>query len=158
PRPGAAGATLSPARSCRPGRWAGLVPVLLRRQRRTNRPLFRPGAPGPAGRGRVVMIDTHIHVVPPNLPGVGVPNPVLRQPAPALAGAVREPMRLSSTTPALAMGCLSPCDDDPLGVNSTLQLAESVPGLRAIGVANPLRTEPEHFRRVEAVLKTGRVV
>jgi uncharacterized protein len=104
------------------------------------------------------MIDAHVHVVPPNLPGVGILNPVLRQPAPALAEAVREQMRLSGATHALAMGSLTATDDDPLGVNATLQLAEHVPGLRAIGVANPLRTEQEHFRRVEAVLKAGRVV
>ena len=33
------------------------------------------------------MIDAHIHVVPPRLPGVGVLNPVLEQPADQVAAA-----------------------------------------------------------------------
>jgi uncharacterized protein len=103
------------------------------------------------------MIDTHIHLVPPNLPGVGILNPVLRQPTSELTQTVRELMRAAGVTHALAMGCLSANDDDPLGVNGTLQLAEGIPGLRAIGVANPLRSDPEHLHRVESVLRTGRV-
>lgn len=104
------------------------------------------------------MIDAHIHVVPPNLPGVGILNPVLRRPAPELAEELRAQMQASGTTHALAMGNLTAGDDDPLGVNGTLHLAQWVPGLHAIGVANPYRSEPEHLRRVEAVLKGGRVV
>jgi predicted TIM-barrel fold metal-dependent hydrolase len=104
------------------------------------------------------MIDAHIHVVPPNLPGVGVLNPVLRQPPDALAAALAEQMRAAGLTHALAMGSLSADDGDPLGVNATLELAAAVPGLRAIGAANPARTDRDHLRRVEEVLRTGRVV
>jgi predicted TIM-barrel fold metal-dependent hydrolase len=104
------------------------------------------------------MIDAHIHVVPPNLPGVGVLHPVLRQPTAAVAAALTEQMRAAGLTHALAMGALTAGDADPLGVAGTVQVADLVPGLRAIGVANPLRTDRDHFRRVEAELQAGRVV
>src|SRR5438132_203759 len=74
------------------------------------------------------MIDAHIHVVPPNLPGVGVLNPVLRQPPAALAAVLGDQMRAAGLTHALAMGSLSAGDGDPLGVGATLQLAAAHPG------------------------------
>jgi predicted TIM-barrel fold metal-dependent hydrolase len=104
------------------------------------------------------MIDAHIHVVPPNLPGVGVLSPVLRQPPAAVAAALREQMQAAGLTHALAMGCLSNSDADPLGIAGTLQIAAEVPGLRAIGVANPTRTDRDHLQRVEQELAAGKVV
>jgi predicted TIM-barrel fold metal-dependent hydrolase len=103
------------------------------------------------------MIDTHIHVVPPNLPGVGALHPVLRAPPEEVARVLREQMREAGVTHALAMGCRGGGDDDPLGVAGTLAVARLVPGLHAIGMADPTRTSPEHLRRVESVLATGRV-
>jgi predicted TIM-barrel fold metal-dependent hydrolase len=55
------------------------------------------------------------------------------------------------------MGCCSASDDDPLGVAATLQLARRVPGLHAIGVADPLRTDADHLRRAAEVLAGGQV-
>jgi hypothetical protein len=107
------------------------------------------------------MIDAHIHVVPPQLPGVGTLNPVLEQEPELLAAALRREMQAAAANAVLAMGCWHPnrhpAADDPLGVASTLSIARSVPGLHAIGIADPGRTEPEHLQAVEAVLATGRV-
>src|SRR5262249_9682147 len=45
----------------------------------------------------------------------------------------------------------------PLGVAGTLQVARLVTGLHAVGVADPTRTDPDHLRRADAALATGRV-
>src|SRR5262249_55780110 len=47
--------------------------------------------------------------------------------------------------------------DDPLGVASTLRLAQLVPGLHAVGVADPGRGDADHLNRVERELSLGRV-
>jgi predicted TIM-barrel fold metal-dependent hydrolase len=99
----------------------------------------------------------HIHVVPPQLPGAGALSPLLEGNAAVLADKVRREMRSAGASHALAMGHLNGTPDDPLGVASTLALARSVPGLHAIGVADPRRTEPEHLCRVEAALASGQV-
>ena len=57
---------------------------------------------------------------------------------------------------ALGMGCLGSPPADPLGVAGTLELARSVPGLRAVGVADPRRTEPAHLKAVEAQIEANR--
>jgi uncharacterized protein len=103
------------------------------------------------------MIDVHIHAVPPRLPGVGSLNPVLDRGADEVAGALRREMQEAGVTAALAMGSASGPDDDPLGVNATLAVGRLIPGLHAIGVANPLRSDPEHMRRVEKVVGAGQV-
>ena len=103
------------------------------------------------------MIDTHIHVVPPRLPGVGTLNAVLEEPTDIRAEALRREMQAAGVTQALAMGCCGAPDDDPLGVSGTLAVARTVPGLYAVGVADPRRTEPEHLQRVEAVLASKQV-
>jgi predicted TIM-barrel fold metal-dependent hydrolase len=103
------------------------------------------------------MIDAHIHVVPPNLPGVGPLSPVLAEPLDTLAATLRREMEAAGVTHALAMGSYNAGPDDPLGVAATLRVAERVPGLAAIGVADPLRTDPEHLRRVATVLSGGQV-
>src|SRR4051794_34142394 len=103
------------------------------------------------------MIDVHIHVVPPRLPGVGPLSPLLNQPPEAVADELRREMAAAGIGQALAMGCWRGGDDDPLGVAATLRLADRVPGLYAIGVADPTRTDGGHLSRVEAGLATGRV-
>jgi predicted TIM-barrel fold metal-dependent hydrolase len=106
------------------------------------------------------MIDAHIHVVPPQLPGVGALNPVLEQGAEPLAAVLRREMQAANVSAVLAMGCWQAnraSVDDPLGVASSLAVARYVPGLHAIGVADPGRSDPEHLRAVNAVLATGRV-
>src|SRR5947208_3489440 len=104
-----------------------------------------------------LMIDTHVHVVPPGLPGVG---PLGLRPeggAAEVAARLRDEMAAAGVGQALAMGAWNAGPDDPLGVNETLQLARAVPGLHAVGVADPLRNDPDHLRRVEAVLASGQV-
>jgi predicted TIM-barrel fold metal-dependent hydrolase len=104
------------------------------------------------------MIDMHIHCVPPNLPGVGSLSPKLREAPEQVAQLVREEMQAAGMIAALAMGSLSEDADDPLGVKRTLAIAALVPGLHAIGVADPRRNDPEHLRRVEAVIASRRVI
>src|SRR5262245_38008791 len=101
------------------------------------------------------MIDSHIHVVKPRLPGVKSLPPILDAPADQLAATIRQQMQDSGATIALAMGHMSGADDDPLGIASTLRLAQQVPGLHAIGVADPTRTDTDHLQRVERHLQTG---
>ncbi len=104
------------------------------------------------------MIDVHIHAVPPNLPGTGSLAPLLRQPPEVVAAELRREMQTAGVTHALAMGAWNAGDDDPLGINRTLEIAPFVPGLRPVGVADPTRTDAEHFRRVELILASGIVV
>ena len=103
------------------------------------------------------MIDTHIHVVPPRLPGVGSLSPLLDAAPAVLAGELRRQMQAAGVTQALAMGCWNAPPDDPLGVSGTLAIARMVPGLLAIGVADPSRDDPEHLRRVQSALATQQV-
>jgi predicted TIM-barrel fold metal-dependent hydrolase len=66
-------------------------------------------------------------------------------------------MQAADIGAALAMGCWNAPPGDPLGVAATLEVARSVPGLHAVGVADPLRDGLDHFRAVEAALAEGRV-
>jgi len=103
------------------------------------------------------MIDAHIHVVPPSLPGVGSLSPLLERPPEAVALVLREEMRSTGLSGALAMGCWRISESDPLGTEVTLRLASQVPGLHAIGVADPTRTDADHLRLVDDALAAGRV-
>jgi predicted TIM-barrel fold metal-dependent hydrolase len=103
------------------------------------------------------VIDTHVHVVPPRLPGVGSLNRLLETGVEELAARLRREMQETGVTHALAMGCWNAPPDDPLGVAGTLALARSVPGLHAIGIADPTRNDADHFKRVESVLATKQV-
>jgi uncharacterized protein len=106
------------------------------------------------------MIDAHIHVVPPQIPGAGSLAPVLRLPPELVAAAVREELRAAGMRRAFAMGEWCITAEDPLGVNRTLDIAARVPELHAIGVMDPTKdpADREHFERVAAVLAAGRVV
>jgi predicted TIM-barrel fold metal-dependent hydrolase len=103
------------------------------------------------------MIDAHIHVVPPGLPGVGPLSPLLDESPERLAVALRGEMEAAGFSRALAMGAWQAPADDPLGVEGTQRLARLVPGLHAIGVADPARADIEHLGRADAALATGRV-
>jgi len=108
------------------------------------------------------MIDTHLHVVPPQLPGVGPLSPLLRERPETVAAALLREMRECEVHGALAMGCWQPhegeaAERDPLGVASTLAVARHVPGLHAVGVADPTHSDPAHLRRVDAALAGGQV-
>jgi predicted TIM-barrel fold metal-dependent hydrolase len=104
------------------------------------------------------MIDMHIHAVHPNLPGVKPLTDLYGGPVENLVEALREEMRLSGTTVLLGMGHLGGAADDPLGVTSTWRIAELLPALRAIGIADPTRTDTDHLQRVEAQLRSARIV
>jgi hypothetical protein len=67
-------------------------------------------------------------------------------------------MTSAGVSVALAMGSLTDDPQDPLGIASTLHIAEQVSGLFAIGVADPRRTDADHLRRVETELANGRVL
>jgi predicted TIM-barrel fold metal-dependent hydrolase len=104
------------------------------------------------------MIDVHIHAVPPNLPGTGSLSPLLGRPSETVAAAIRREMQTAGVTSAFAMGAWDTGDEDPLGINATLNIAAKVPGMKAIGVADPTRTDEAHFRRVERLLERAAVV
>jgi predicted TIM-barrel fold metal-dependent hydrolase len=103
------------------------------------------------------MIDTHVHVAPPNLPGAGPLGAVLGEAADVVADVLRRQMREAGVGAALAMGCLGGGPADPLGLAATLEVARRVPGLYAIGAADPRCGDAEHLRAVEGVLAAGRV-
>ena len=104
------------------------------------------------------MIDVHIHAVPPNLPGTGSLSPLLTRSTEEVAFAIRREMKASGATQVFAMGAWNTGEDDPLGIDQTLRIAALVPGMKTIGVADPLRTDAEHFRDVERILASGVVV
>jgi predicted TIM-barrel fold metal-dependent hydrolase len=56
------------------------------------------------------------------------------------------------------MGAWNAGENDPLGIDQTLKIAAHVPGMKAIGIADPMRTDAEHFRKVETLLGMGVVV
>src|SRR5438270_832972 len=85
------------------------------------------------------MIDTHIHVVPPNLPGAGALGAILNEPPDAIADRLQHEMREAGVGTALAMGCLDAGPGDPLGIATTLEIGRRVPGVYAIGAADPRR-------------------
>lgn len=104
------------------------------------------------------MIDVHIHAVPPNLPGTGPLSPLLCRSTEEVAAAIREEMQSAGILTVLAMGAWEAGENDPLGVNKTLRIAAQVPGMKAIGIADPTRTDTEHFRKVGKLLESGVVV
>jgi predicted TIM-barrel fold metal-dependent hydrolase len=103
------------------------------------------------------MIDCHIHVTSPRLPGAGPLSPLLEGRSDALAAALRQEMQEAGITHCLAMGSSANTPEDPLGVADILKLAALVPGLGAIGVADPLRSDPDHLRRVSDAIAAGQV-
>jgi uncharacterized protein len=104
------------------------------------------------------MIDVHIHAVPPNLPGTGPLSPLLRRPADEVAVVIRREMQTSGVAAVFAMGSWNAGESDPLGIDQTLKIAAQVPGMKVIGIADPMRTDAEHFRKVETLLGSGVVV
>src|SRR5438876_1156594 len=105
------------------------------------------------------MVDCHIHVVPPNLPGAGPLSSMLELPFGERLKVIRKEMKDAGITVALAMGAYAITPEDPLGVQSTLAVVEKLPGLHAVGVMDPAidPADREHFRRVDAALKDKRI-
>jgi len=103
------------------------------------------------------MIDMHIHVVPPNLPGVGPLHSALKGSIESVANLVRQQMASGGFSHALAMGSYGMGEGDPLGIQRTLAIAEHVEGLYPIGIADPFRSDPDFLRLVEAALAKKQV-
>jgi predicted TIM-barrel fold metal-dependent hydrolase len=106
------------------------------------------------------LIDTHIHVVPSGIPGVK-PKPkdvekLYKGPLSEMAARLKVEMHLAKFKVAFGMGSLEGPKSDPLGIAGTLALSKSVPGLKAVGVADPRHTEPEHLKAVEAQIECHR--
>jgi uncharacterized protein len=103
------------------------------------------------------MIDMHVHAVSPQLPGCKPVSELLHGPPGPVADALRAEMEAAGVTRLLGMGHLGGAEDDALGIDSTLAVAELLPALAPIGVADPARTDADHLQRVEAQLQLGRV-
>jgi uncharacterized protein len=104
----------------------------------------------PAGES---AIDTHIHVVHSGVPGVKAKprkiEALYSGPIDRMADCVKAEMAQAKVRIAFGIGSLVGPRDDPLGVSRTLELSRSVPGLKAVGIADPSRNDPEHLRAVE---------
>lgn len=103
------------------------------------------------------MIDVHLHVGAPNLPGAGSLSPLLEMPPSDLAGLLRREMRQAGITQAIAVGGC-PSSDDPAGIRTALRIAQEVPGLHAVAVADPERPGPEHLRPIESAIASRQVL
>src|SRR5262249_39589412 len=108
-------------------------------------------------RGGSPAIDMHIHAVNPRLPGVWHLPDLPDRPPEESAAALRQQMQESGTEVMLGMGHMGGSGDDPLGIASTLRIADYLPALHAIGVADPSRTDTDHLQRVERQLQSGKV-
>ncbi len=108
------------------------------------------------------IIDVHVHLVNPGLPGlppVAAPDGTpLDGPARAMAQAIQAEMKQAAVQHALCMPRRESADDDPLGIKGTRAIAALVPGLHPIGLADPERFDDDHLARVEEGLKREDVV
>lgn len=106
------------------------------------------------------MIDAHIHAVSPDLPGLkSKPSDVetlYQGPPSEMAARIKGEMHSAGFKVAFGMGALDSPETDPLGIAGTLALSESVPGLKAIGVADPRRIQNEQLKAVEAQIEQHR--
>ena len=106
------------------------------------------------------MIDTHIHAVSSGLPGMKPkPEPIVKLyegPIQPMADQLKAEMAAGRVEVAFGMGSLGGTIADPLGIARTLELCSLVPGLRAIGIADPRRTDPEWLKAVEAQIDGNR--
>jgi predicted TIM-barrel fold metal-dependent hydrolase len=123
------------------------------------------GKPTEGSRAKPVdvkLIDTHVHVVNVKLPGVpsihapdGTP---FDAPVDQMAKCIRAEMKAANVEHALCMPSRELGAADPLGVEGTRRLAEAVPGLHPIGLADPERFDDNHLASVEETLKRGDVI
>ena len=108
------------------------------------------------------VIDVHVHLVNPGLPGVppaAAPDGTLLDgPSRAMAQAIQTEMKQAAVEQALCMPRRESAADDPLGIRATRAVAALVPGLHPVGLADPERFDAGHLARVEEALKRGDVV
>lgn len=110
--------------------------------------------------GVLRVIDAHVHVVPTGLPGekAGVSDdPILALPPEKLVPLITGQMKEAGIGGIMGMGRWNAPPDDPLGVQGVLRLAALIPGLHAVGIADPNRTDEAHLKGVDAQLATGKV-
>ncbi len=79
-----------------------------------------------------------------------------KRPLPEMAAHLVMEMDRAKCKVAFGMGSIGGPNGDPFGIARTLELCKSVPGLKAVGVADPRRNEPEHLRAVEAQIERHR--
>jgi predicted TIM-barrel fold metal-dependent hydrolase len=107
------------------------------------------------------IVDTHVHVVNPRIPGVpkiiAPDGTALDGRVDKLADCIRAEMKSAGIEHALCMPRWENSDEDPLGINETLGLASRVPGLHAIGIADPAKIRQKHLDLVDAIVKKGTV-
>lgn len=107
------------------------------------------------------MIDVHIHITNTGLPGMAEKTSQdgtsFGAEVQSVANDLKAEMQAAGITQALCMPKAYGTKGDPLGINATIRLATLVPGLHAIGVADPTQTDGTHLNRVEEVLETGKV-
>src|SRR5512133_716802 len=98
----------------------------------------------PAGQeASLWIIDTHLHVVQAMIdlkPSPGEMDALLKGPPEPMAKVLRSQMAEAKVALALGMGRLGGPESDALGIESTLRVAQLVPSLRTVGVADPRRT------------------
>lgn len=109
------------------------------------------------------IIDTHVHVVNTNLPGVPVDRAPDGTPLEGalerVAGSIQAQMKEARVEHALCMPRREMNKvNDPLGTEGSRRLAQLVPGLHLIGLADPERCDDKHMASVEAALKKDEVV
>lgn len=106
------------------------------------------------------VIDTHIHAVSPQLPGIKSKPPEIVElyqgPIQGMADLLKAEMAAGRVEIALGMGSLTEMIEDPLGITRTLELCRLVGGLRAVGIADPRRTDPQWLKAVEAQVDANR--
>jgi predicted TIM-barrel fold metal-dependent hydrolase len=113
------------------------------------------------------IIDTHVHVVDPRLPGIKaqpVPLAPFGKDDPAgmkrLAKRIEDETKQAHVAHALCMPRFEVSDQDPLGIQHVLAVAKCVaqgPKLHPVGLAHPERFDQDHLDRVEGVLKQSQV-
>jgi predicted TIM-barrel fold metal-dependent hydrolase len=104
-------------------------------------------------------IDAHIHVVfgnPDLKPGVPETDKLMTAEPAVVAERVRKEMREAGIGYVFAMGHRNGQMDDPLGIASSLRVADLVPGMHVIGIAEPHRTSRKHLREVERQIERER--
>jgi hypothetical protein len=107
----------------------------------------------------IAAIDTHTHVVHGNPDLKPIPEEMerLTQSAPDVkARRLRSDMEQANVQLAFAMGHVNGPNDDPLGINTSLQVAALVPGLRVIGIIDPRRTDCSHLQAIERQIERDR--
>lgn len=112
------------------------------------------------------IVDTHLHLAEPRLPGA-FDHPVTLGPfkkddeekLDKFANLIEEEAKKAGMTKGLCMPRLEVSDKDPLGIGSTLEIIERVKGpkLYPVGLAHPERFDRDHLARVEEALKEGKV-